>query len=559
MPQIDHTLRTLFEAAVRAEPREHCFATWYEQGRWQQRTYAETWDRVRTLSEWFGQHGLRPGASRIALMLPNSPQWVELYLAITGLNGTVVPIDPKLTQSEVHHILSDSGAILLVTDPAHLPMIARISPVLPDLQRVLITASSPLPEGMRLPVDTLEEALHTVGKEMPLRFWNEPAYQPHPDAICGILYTSGTTGKPKGAMLTHRNFITDAIGSLEIIPLEVTPHDRFLTVLPLFHAFSFTANFLIAVARHAQLVYIRSLRTLAEDMRTLRPTILMAVPLMAEKLAGKLFTQASATLTGKVLSALCPKLVGKKMHAALGGALRLIIVGGAKCDPALLRRLNRFGLPASEGYGLTECAPIISLNAPAFGNIGSVGPAIKWLEARIHAPDAQGVGELFVRGAQVFRGYWNNPSATEESFSGDWLRTGDLASIDAKGFITIRGRAKALIVNREGKNIYPEEVEQAIARDPLIGAVVVLAYHTKDEPGERVGAIVSPNEDYVGRLYPGIDPEQLSALLREAVKRQCDALAAYKHPRKISVSLEPLVRTSTQKVRRGVYAGTLDE
>ena len=193
MPQIDHTLRTLFEAAVRAEPREHCFATWYEQGRWQQRTYAETWDRVRTLSEWFGQHGLRPGASRIALMLPNSPQWVELYLAITGLNGTVVPIDPKLTQSEVHHILSDSGAILLATDPAHLPMIARISPALPDLQRVLITASSPLPEGMRLPVDTLEEALHTVGKEMPLRFWVYNLFSHNYSAAFPLLIHSSTS------------------------------------------------------------------------------------------------------------------------------------------------------------------------------------------------------------------------------------------------------------------------------------------------------------------------------------------------------------------------------
>jgi long-chain acyl-CoA synthetase len=181
------------------------------------------------------------------------------------------------------------------------------------------------------------------------------------------------------------------------------------------------------------------------------------------------------------------------------------------------------------------------------------------LEARIATPDAKGVGELQVRGPQVFLGYWKRPEATEEAFAGDWLRTGDLASMDEAGFITIRGRAKALIVNREGKNIYPEEVEQAIAHHPLVGDVVVLAYHGKDEPGERVGAIVSPNADYVARVYPEHTPEQVTALLREAVKHQCESLAAYKLPRKVVVSLTPLERTSTQKVRRGFYAGSLDE
>jgi long-chain acyl-CoA synthetase len=131
--------------------------------------------------------------------------------------------------------------------------------------------------------------------------------------------------------------------------------------------------------------------------------------------------------------------------------------------------------------------------------------------------------------------------------------------MDEAGFITIRGRAKALIVNREGKNIYPEEVEQAIARDPLIGDVVVLSYHVKGEPGERVGVIVSPNEAYVSRVYAALTPDQLTERLREAVKRQCESLAAYKHPRKIVVSLTPLERTSTQKVRRGIYAGSLDD
>jgi long-chain acyl-CoA synthetase len=554
-----HTLKTLFEAAVRAESRSHVFAKWYENKVWQQRTYAETLDRVRTLSEWFGQHGLRPGDSRVAIILPNSPSWVEVYLAIVGINGTVVPVDPKLTPQELHHILADAEVSMLVTDATHLKTVANLISVLPNLQRILLTEEASLPADVNVPIETIEAALASVSPSEPLRFWDDASYQPSPDSICGILYTSGTTGKPKGAMLSHKNFITDAYGALQIIKVEVTSRDSFLMVLPLFHAFCFTANFLIAVIAHAQMHYVRSLRTVAEDMRYLNPTVLMAVPLLAEKLVTKLVAKARETWVGRVLCCTLPKVVGCKMLEGLGGKLRLIIVGGAKCDPMLLRQLNRFGIPASEGYGLTECAPIISLNSPAHGKIGSVGPVIAGLEARIAKPDAQGVGELQVRGPQVFRGYWKRPEATEETFQGDWLCTGDLASMDDAGFITIRGRAKALIVNREGKNIYPEEVEQAIARDPLIGDVVVIAYHGKDEPGERVGAIVSPNEAYVSRVYATLTPEQLTERLRDAVKHQCESLAAYKHPRKVLVSLTPLERTSTQKVRRGVYAGALDD
>ena len=559
MMDLSHTIKTLFEAAVRAEPRDHVFAKWCEKKVWQQRTYAETLDRVRTLSEWFGQHGLRPGASRVALLLPNAPQWVECYLAIVGLNGTVVPIDPKLTPQELHHILSDSEAMFVVTDAAHLPTLAQLVPVLPNLQRVLLTDAAPKVDALPIPVDTVEAALSAVAPDASLRFWDDSAYQPKPDDICGILYTSGTTGKPKGAMLTHRNFIADAYGSLEVIQTKVTSQDGFYMVLPLFHAFCFTANFVIAVMTHAKLLYNRSLRTVAEDMRILQPTILMTVPLMAEKLSAKLMEKACEKALGRLLCQFLPKVVGQQMLAALGGKLRLIIVGGAKCDPRLLQQLNRFGIPACEGYGLTECAPIISLNSPVHRKFGSVGPTVGGLEARIASPDARGVGELQVRGPQVFRGYWKRPAETEETFAGDWLRTGDLASMDEAGFITIRGRSKALIVNREGKNIYPEEVEQAIAHHPLVGDVVVLAYHGKDEPGERVGAIVSPNRDYVARVYPEQTPGQVEALLRDAVKHQCESLAAYKHPRKVVVSQTPLERTSTQKVRRGFYAGALDE
>lgn len=552
------TLRELLEEAVRAEPRDHVFARWHEGGAWRTRTYAETLERVRALSEWFGIQGLVPRHTHVALLLPNSPEWLEIYLAIVGLAGTVVPIDPKLTPAELHHILSDSGAALLVTDPAHLKTLAGALPTLPSLRGALVVGGA-VPEGLPFAAETLEAVLEAVPADTPLRFWDAPSHRPSPDDVCAILYTSGTTGKPKGAMLTHRNFSADALGALKLISGYVTPHDDFLVVLPLFHAFAFTANFVVALRAHATLSYLRSLRTLSEDLRQVRPTVLMTVPLMAEKLHARLMESVRKNVWGRLAHRLLPRRVGRRVLDAMGGRLRLIIVGGAKADQAILHDFNRMGIPMSEGYGLTECAPVVSVCPPERIRIGTIGPAIGGIEVRLSEADDQGVGELQVRGPITFRGYWGNPEATEAAYDGDWLRTGDLASLDAEGYITIRGRAKALIVNREGKNIYPEEVEQAIARDPLVGAVVVLAYATRGEPGEKVGALVSPNRDTLARLHPKATPEEIRTLLREAVKRQCAALAAYKHPRKIEVSLEPLTLTSTQKVRRCLYAGTLDE
>ncbi len=552
------TLRELLEAAVLEEPRDHIFARWYAEGAWQTRTYAETLERVRALSEWLGAHGVVPRATRVALLLPNMPEWIELYLAVVGLSGTVVPIDPKLTLSELHHILSDSGAGLLLTDAPHLSALAGVLPTLPALHTALVVGKA-VPEKMPLEVATLDEALESVPTDTPLRFWDAPEARPSPEDICAILYTSGTTGKPKGAMLTHRNFAADAIGALRLLAEYVTPRDNFMVVLPLFHAFAFTANFVVALRAHASLSYLRSLRTLVPDLCYLHPTVLMTVPLMAEKLHTRLMEQVQARIWGRLLHLFLPRIVGKRVLAGLGGALRLIVVGGAKADPAILRDFNRMGIPMAEGYGLTECAPVVSVCPPKRIRIGTIGPAIGGVEVRVAQPDAHGVGELHVRGPITFLGYWQNPAATEAMYDGDWLRTGDLASVDAEGYITIRGRAKALIVNREGKNIYPEEVEQAIAREPLVGAVVVIAYAKKGEPGEKVGALVSPNRELLARCYPEATETEVEALLREAVKRQCATLATYKHPRKVVVSQTPLTLTSTQKVRRCLYAGTLDE
>ena len=288
----------------------------------------------------------------------------------------------------------------------------------------------------------------------------------------------------------------------------------------------------------------------------------MAVPLLAEKLFVKIDDKLKRRRFAQLLLKFgLGRLVGRAVRKGLGGRLRFLFVGGAPCPLHVLQGFRRLGVPIVEGYGLTECSPVVSITNLTASRVGTIGKKLPNIEVRLAEANEQGVGELQIRGPIVMKGYYKNLEATREAFDGEWLRTGDLASIDAAGYISIRGRKKALIVNREGKNIYPEEVENVIARDPFVADVIVLGYTLGGVPGERVGAILVPNIDAIRTAYSGeeLPWEKIEHLLRDSVHTQCDLLAEYKHPRKLIIRREPLERTAVQKIRRVAYQGKLDE
>ena len=245
----------------------------------------------------------------------------------------------------------------------------------------------------------------------------------------------------------------------------------------------------------------------------------------------------------------------------LGGKLRFIITGGAPCPKHVLEGFRRIHVKFIEGYGLTECAPVVSVTDYRSNRIGTIGRPCKGVEVRLAEKNEAGVGELQVKGPIVMKGYFHNEKATKEAFDDDWFATGDLASMDEEGYITIRGRKKALIVNREGKNIYPEEVENAISKDPSVQDIIVVGYTQGGVPGERVGAIVYPNEDWFAEQNGGVKPDwaEMEKTVAKRVQECSAELADYKRVRKVVVYREPLERTSVGKVRRVTYKGKLDE
>ena len=534
--------------------------TWCQDKVWQTRTWTELRARVRDLAEGYGtRFGIEGGRDNTAIILGNSPEWIESYLAQAGAGVAVVPLDPKLHESEVEYILKDAEVTVVTTDKAHLRMMMNLAPKLPKLRGVVVV------DGIIFEGQKIGESVAVVGYDK-LRVsgggaWYD-AHQPAPDDISSIIYTSGTTGRPKGAMLTHRNFISDIEGAIDTFGVPISENDSLLVVLPLFHAFSFSTNFMVAMCIGAELKFVESLRTVGRDISILKPTAIMAVPLLAEKLHDKLEEGVKKSVAASMLIKL--GLRGPVWHMVrrkLGGNLRFVITGGAPCPKHVLEGFRRIHVKFIEGYGLTECAPIVSVTDYRSNRIGTIGRPCKGVEVRLADKNDAGVGELQVKGPNVMKGYFHNEKATKESFDGDWFATGDLAALDEEGYITIRGRKKALIVNREGKNIYPEEVENVIAKDPAVQDIIVVGYTQGGVPGERVGAIVYPNVDWFTAENGGKAPEweEMEKVVSKRVQERSAELADYKRVRKVEVYREPLERTSVGKVRRVAYKGRLDE
>ena len=553
------TIRGLLEKNAGTHGRRNAF-TWCQDKSWQTRTWAETYARVRDYAEGYGtRFGLEPRKDNVAIILPNCPEWIEVYLAQSGAGVSVVPLDPKLHESEVEYILKDAEATVVTTDKSHLRMMLNLAPKLPKLRGVVII------DGVIFEGQKIGDNVQVVGLEK-LRVsgggkWYE-AHKPEDDDVASIIYTSGTTGKPKGAMLTHRNFVSDVDGALQTFNVEVTVADSLLVVLPLFHAFSFTANLMVSLLIGCELKFVESLRTVGRDINILRPTAIMAVPLLAEKLFDKLDEGLNNSKAAQCLLKLGLRgVVWHMILKKLGGKLRFMITGGAPCPKHVLEGFRRIHVKFIEGYGLTECAPVVSVTDYRSNRIGTIGRPCHGVEVRLADKNESGVGELQVRGPIVMKGYFHNEKATKEAFDGDWFATGDLASMDEEGYITIRGRKKALIVNREGKNIYPEEVENTISKDPAVQDIIVVGYTQGGIPGERVGAIVYPNEEWFAEQNGGVKPEwaEMEKTVSKRVQERSAELADYKRVRKVVVYREPLERTSVGKVRRVTYKGKLDE
>jgi long-chain acyl-CoA synthetase len=561
----DMTIRDLLRRSA-VEYGDRVALRYKRAGKWQTMTYRELARRAARVGALLRSGGLQSG-DRVGLYMDNGPEWAEIYFGIAATGMAAVPVDAKLREQEAAHVLRHSGARVVFAGPRTYAVLREMESLLPDLAQVfLIEADGVLPsDSERAAVryaayEAARGALSDPGDPSEEGFF--PGEAPGEDDPASIIYTSGTTGRPKGAMLSHGNFCANVESCSQTI--AVRPDDHFLLVLPLHHSFAFTSNLLFPVSTGCEISVVESLKTVGENIRELSPTVLIAVPLLLEKMYARILAGLKEKkLVYALFRAGLKAPVRRKIAERLGGKLRLVISGGAPASVEVLRGFSDLGVCILEGYGLTETAPVLTLNPLEAPKPGTVGKPLPSVEIRVDAPNAEGIGELCARGPNVMKGYFLNDDATREVMRAGWFCTGDLGRIDADGYVTITGRKKSLIVNREGKNIYPEEVEAAICQSPFVLECLVLGYSANGETGERVGVIVVPDQEQIDQAADRGGEALSDAGLRERIKaevrRTTGGLADYKRPRRIQIRGEEFEKTSTSKIKRYLYELSSEE
>lgn len=530
-----------------------------QQGAWQTMTYRELRERAWHVSEMLAKLGVKPG-DRIALYRENSPEWFELYYGIVAIGAIAVPVDAKLREQEVSHIFHDCGVSVVFCSARMSQILDAVSSRLHDLRAVVVLdAGEEPPLGCeRILCVTYEKLWDEVSTKALSEGRAFDRDDPLAESPASFIYTSGTTGRQKGAVLSHRNFMANVESIAKAINIQ--SDDNFMLVLPLHHSFAFTCNLLVPLYARCEISLVENLKTIKANMADCSPTVLLAVPLLLEKMLVRVMDGISASTPAKVMYQVgLARMVGRRIHAGLGGALRVIVSGGAPISPSTLEAWNRLGILVVEGYGITETAPVLSVNPLAAPKIGTVGKALEGIEIRINEPNAEGVGEIIARGENVMQGYYNNPEETAKVVREGWYYTGDLGRFDEDGYLVISGRKKSLIVNREGKNIYPEEVERQVLKSRYVLECLAMGYRENDDgAGERVGLIVVPNLEAIEQMEDRegnrLSDEQIARLVRDDVRKVLGELSEYKRPRRIEVRFEEFEKTTTQKIKRYLYA-----
>ncbi|CAG0124562.1 long-chain acyl-CoA synthetase [Rhodocyclaceae bacterium] len=486
-PDVAVTLHGLFLERIKRTPDNVSYRYFdMQQETWELLTWVQMRDHVARWQAALLSENLAAG-DRVAIMLRNCPQWVMFEQAAMSLGLVVVPLYVVDRPDNVAYIINNAEVkVLLFENGEQWQALSTVREQLGCVQRFV---------SLRKVAENDEPRLQCADEWLPAQAALQPERTRNRDELATIMYTSGTTGKPKGVMLSHHNIVYNAYAGLLTFP--VNTEDTMLSFLPLSHAFERTAGYYMAMMAGAAVAYARSIPLLADDLKIIRPTILVSVPRIYERiyaaihakldeappLRHKLFTLAvdvgwdvfehqqgrSAWHPKLLLWPLLKKLVADKVMDRLGGRLRLSISGGAALPPKVSRLFIALGLPLVQGYGMTETSPVVSVNRVNHNYPSTVGQPLEGIEVRIGEQNA-----LLVRGPCNMLGYWNNSEATAAIMGKDgWLNTGDTASISASGHISITGRLKEIIVMSNGEKVPPADMEAAILRDPLFEQVMV--------------------------------------------------------------------------------------
>ena len=574
------TVVDMFRAACAKYGDRIAFQSHSKGGQYDRLSFTELGERAEGFAATLLSLGLQAG-DRVGIVCENRLEWPIAYYGIVIAGGVAVPIYTELPASEIERLLTRAGARFLVASQEVLRDV-RTSPANVDCvfavgeRAVMAHQVSPAEGAADRQVVPFDHASRGDAECTRLR-----RVVVKPDDLASIVFTSGTTGGPKGVMLTHRNFMANVSAAAQV--MAVGSSDRLLLALPLHHAFPFAVGVLLAVAIGGEVTLEHDPLRIRQRLIETRPTVLLGVPALfeimhrnverrvermgrAKQLARAMaFARRFKSATGMNVG----RLLFRQVHRQLGGSLRFMFSGGSALNPEIARQFMLLGVPLLQGWGLTETAPVVTVQRWSpwrfyftrhyERRLGSAGQPLPGVEVDIiDVPekalfvDVDGEGELIVRGGNVTPGYWQADDVTRAAKMGEWFKTGDLGRIDREGNVWITGRRKYVIVLDSGEKVHPDEVEAALARSPLIEDVAVVPRSIRDRT--HICAVIYPGVeatlDAIGRAGLPLDEAGVRRAIADEIERLQHELAAYKRPSVVLISDAPLPKTAIRKVAR---------
>ena len=527
-----------------------------EKGKFRTITHKEFRENINALGTTLIQMGLKD--KRIALISENRYEWELSYLAVASGVGVIVPLDKALPDNELESLILRSQVEAIIYSSKY--------DVIMNTLREKKNTNLKYFISMDLEENTqgiyAEKALVEKGKKL-LTDGNKTYIDAKIDSEkMGImLFTSGTTAMSKAVMLSHKNLVTNVMDIIQ--RFDLTDEDRFLSFLPLHHVFECTVGFLYPISIGGSIAFCEGVKHMAENIKEFEITAMISVPAVFDIIYRKVMKTIEkkgklANLEkGKKVSQFLLKMkidlrkqLYKEVHESLGPKLKLVVTGGAALDPETEKGFNDLGFDVEQGYGLTETAPVIAAETPKCRRLGSIGKKFPSVEVKIDDPDEEGIGELMAKGPSIMLGYYENEEATKSALESDgWFHTGDLARIDKDGFIYISGRKKSVIVLNNGKNVFPEEIETLLNK--VEGIKETFVFEKKEDDGDvKVCVEIVYDKELIKELYNIEGEENIKEFLWDKVKEVNKLMPKYKYVREMVITEEPLIKTTTLKIKR---------
>ena len=542
-------LKDMLEKTANKNSTKTAFKVKDSNGKIINKTYIDFKNDVQNLATKLIEMGMQN--QRIAVMGKNSYSWAISYLAATII-GIVVPIDKEASVGNIKEFLNVSNSKAIIADDKYLNEIFEFKSelknetILIDIQNTskYTNLSDLITEGKKL-IENGNKDYENI--------------KINPDEMKILLFTSGTTGNSKAVMLSHKNICSNIISIASIV--KVDNSTRVLSILPLHHTYECTIGYLLVIYGGGTICYCEGLRYITKNIQEYQPTFILCVPLLLENVYKKVIKTLKSSLPEKYtkdeskiidnLPFYLKGIVKRKVKKSLGGKIKTFIVGAAAIKPELVEAFFKLGIKVLQGYGLTECSPLVAGNNDFYYKAASCGMPIPNVEYKIDNPNDEGIGEIIVKGPNVMLGYYENEEATKKVLIDGWFHTGDLGYIDNEEFLYISGRSKNMILTKNGENIYPEEIENILNDDDLIEeSLVIGTSNGKDDV--QVKAKIFPNieaiKEYLGNKFP--TKEEISKILNEAVKKANEKLPNFKHIKSFKIMDEDFERTTTNKVKR---------